>query len=156
VLSSSRLVGGPKRASSPRRRIAAVDQLSVTIVSGVVRDLPGRAGVAVSLEHPPRRIDCSAINRTMPVTAIMQSTEVPDIVAKARAFAATKHGSQLRKYSDEPYVAHLDSVVSILRSFGITAPAVLAAAYLHDAVEDTEATIQDIYDSFGEQIAELV
>ena len=96
------------------------------------------------------------MNRTMPVTAIMQSTEVPDIVVRARAFAVTKHGRQLRKYSDEPYVAHLDSVVSILRSFGITAPAVLAAAYLHDTVEDTEATIQDIYDSFGEQIAELV
>ena len=90
------------------------------------------------------------------MTAIMQSTEVPNIIARARAFAVTKHGGQLRKYSDEPYVVHLDSVVNILRSFGITAPAVLAAAYLHDSVEDTEATIQDIYDSFGEQIAELV
>jgi GTP diphosphokinase / guanosine-3',5'-bis(diphosphate) 3'-diphosphatase len=96
------------------------------------------------------------MNRTTPVTAIMQSTDVPDIVARARAFAVTKHGGQLRKYSDEPYVVHLDAVVGILRSFGITAPAVLGAAYLHDTVEDTEATIQDIFDSFGEQIAELV
>jgi guanosine-3',5'-bis(diphosphate) 3'-pyrophosphohydrolase len=92
----------------------------------------------------------------MPLTVIMQSTEVPEIVVQARAFAVTKHGRQLRKYSAEPYVVHLDSVVSILRSFGITAPAVLAAAYLHDTVEATEATIQDIYDSFGEQIAEPV
>jgi guanosine-3',5'-bis(diphosphate) 3'-pyrophosphohydrolase len=92
----------------------------------------------------------------MPVTAITQPTEVPDIVARARAFAVTKHGGQLRKYSDKLYVVHLDAVASILRSFGITAPPVLAAAYLHDTVEDTEATIQDIYDSFSEQIAELV
>jgi GTP diphosphokinase / guanosine-3',5'-bis(diphosphate) 3'-diphosphatase len=96
------------------------------------------------------------MNSTMPMTATTQSTEAPDIVARARAFAVTMHGEQLRKYCDEPYVVHLDAVVSILRSFGITAPAVLAAAYLHDTVEDTEATIQDIYDSFGEQIAELV
>src|ERR671919_219481 len=83
-------------------------------------------------------------------------TDVSDIVGKSRAFAVAMHGGQLRKYSDKPYVVHLDAVVSILRSFGITGPAVLAAAYLHDTVEDTKATIQDIYDSFGEQIAELV
>jgi (p)ppGpp synthase/HD superfamily hydrolase len=127
-----------------------------TLAAAPRRAFGSCAGVAVMPEHPPGRIDCSYMNRTMPVTAVMPSTEVPDIVARVRAFAVTKHGGQLRKYSDEPYVVHLDAVVGILRSFGITAPAVLAAAYLHDTVEDTEATIQDIHDSFGEQIAELV
>jgi (p)ppGpp synthase/HD superfamily hydrolase len=96
------------------------------------------------------------MDRTIPVTASTQPTGVSDIGGRARAFAVAMHGGQRRKYSDKPYVVHLDAVVSILRSFGITAPPVLAAAYLHDTVEDTEATIQDIYVSFGEQIAELV
>jgi guanosine-3',5'-bis(diphosphate) 3'-pyrophosphohydrolase len=96
------------------------------------------------------------MNRTLPATAITPPAEVPDIGARARAFSVAIHGGQRRKYSNEPYVVHLDAVVSILRSFDITEPAVLAAAYLHDTVEDTEATIQDIYVSFGEPIAELV
>ena len=96
------------------------------------------------------------MDRTIPVTASPQPTGVPDIGGRARAFAVAMHGGQRRKYSDEPYVVHLDAVVGILRSFGITAPPVLAAAYLHDTVEDTEATIQDIYVSFGEEIAERV
>lgn len=79
-----------------------------------------------------------------------------DIVARARAFAVTSHGQQRRKYCDLPYVVHLDAVVAQLSAHGHDAPAILAAAYLHDVVEDTEATIQEIHDAFGPLIAELV
>ena len=79
-----------------------------------------------------------------------------DVVERARAFAEHKHGDQLRKYSKLPYIVHLDSVVRILGSFGIEEPHVLAAAYLHDTVEDTDATMEEVYQQFGEDIARLV
>lgn len=74
----------------------------------------------------------------------------PGLVQRARAFAALKHGDQRRKYSGEPYVVHLDAVVDVLRSHGIDTAAVLAAAYLHDTVEDTDTTIGEIVEHFGE------
>ena len=82
--------------------------------------------------------------------------ELTEIVARARAFAVTSHGAQVRKYSDLPYVVHLDAVAAVLSAHGHDAPVMLSAAYLHDVVEDTEATIQHIYDEFGPEIAELV
>src|SRR5262245_11748478 len=63
---------------------------------------------------------------------------------------------QTRRYSGEAYMVHLEAVAGILRKHGVDAPVVLAAAYLHDTVEDTATTIEEIYDSFGEEIAELV
>jgi guanosine-3',5'-bis(diphosphate) 3'-pyrophosphohydrolase len=79
-----------------------------------------------------------------------------DLLGRARAFALRAHGTQMRKYSEQPYIVHLDAVVRILRSYGIEASPVLAAAYLHDTVEDTEASIEDILKAFGEEVAELV
>ena len=61
-----------------------------------------------------------------------------DIIEKARAFAAGKHASQKRKYTDQPYFNHLEAVASTLQSAGVMEPTVLAAAYLHDTVEDTD------------------
>jgi guanosine-3',5'-bis(diphosphate) 3'-pyrophosphohydrolase len=79
-----------------------------------------------------------------------------DVVQKARSFAAKAHGLQQRKYEDAPFVVHLDRVVQLLRDHGFDAPVLLAAAYLHDVVEDTDATIQDVLDDFGPEVAELV
>ena len=82
--------------------------------------------------------------------------QADEIVTRARAFAERSHGAQRSKYFKQPYVVHLDAVAVVLRRYGISAPAVLAAADLHDVVEDTDAMIQDIHDAFGEEIAELV
>jgi (p)ppGpp synthase/HD superfamily hydrolase len=79
-----------------------------------------------------------------------------DLPARAREFAARAHATQTRRFSGLPYVVHLDAVVAILRSHGIEAPHVLAAAYLHDTVEDTDTTMQHVLDSFGDEIAQLV
>jgi (p)ppGpp synthase/HD superfamily hydrolase len=78
------------------------------------------------------------------------------IIEKAKAFAATKHAGQRRKYTDEPYTAHLLAVVGILARHGVRDPNVLAAAYLHDTVEDTETTIAEILEAFNAPVAELV
>lgn len=56
----------------------------------------------------------------------------------ARWLASYLHQGQ--KYGDQPYISHLDDVVSILKEFGHTAPDILAAGYLHDSLEDTVAT----------------
>jgi guanosine-3',5'-bis(diphosphate) 3'-pyrophosphohydrolase len=79
-----------------------------------------------------------------------------DVVSKARMFAAQRHGEQKRKYSDEPYAVHLEAVVDLLRKHGITDATVLAAAYLHDTIEDTDTKVQDLIKEFGADIAQLV
>ena len=79
-----------------------------------------------------------------------------NIVAKASEFAAAKHEKQRRKYTDQPYFNHLAAVVRVLESNGVTDPTALAAAYLHDTVEDTDATMQEIVAGFGADVAELV
>jgi GTP diphosphokinase / guanosine-3',5'-bis(diphosphate) 3'-diphosphatase len=79
-----------------------------------------------------------------------------DIVFKAREFSAAKHAQQTRKYTGEPYFVHLEAVANLLERNGIVDREIIAAAYLHDTVEDTETTIQELMEEFGENVAELV
>jgi len=79
-----------------------------------------------------------------------------DLVARARAFAEKAHGAQQRKYEKLPYITHLDRVVELLSSHGFDAPHLLAAAYLHDTLEDTSTTLADIIAEFGPEVGELV
>lgn len=73
------------------------------------------------------------------------------LVARARAFAIERHGEQT--YDGEPYVVHLDEVAALVAPCG---PDVQAAAYLHDVVEDTETTIEEVQAEFGAAIAQWV
>ena len=79
-----------------------------------------------------------------------------DLMLHARDYSTDKHRSQKRKYSDEPYMVHLEAVVELLREQGVSDEHVLAAAYLHDTVEDTDTTIQDLMRMFGDEVAQLV
>jgi (p)ppGpp synthase/HD superfamily hydrolase len=72
----------------------------------------------------------------------------------ARALAIKKHGDQ--KYGDEPYVVHLDAVWAVLREHGYTHPSYRDAAYLHDIIEDTAATYEELVSFFGAWVADLV
>lgn len=76
---------------------------------------------------------------------------------RALAFATMKHGEidQRRKYTNEPYIEHPKAVAEIVRSVSHTEE-MIAAALLHDTVEDTNATLQEIDDEFGAVVAELV
>jgi (p)ppGpp synthase/HD superfamily hydrolase len=78
------------------------------------------------------------------------------LIEAAREFAVEKHGNQKRKYDGAPYIVHLEGVAGILIENGHTEPGLIAAALLHDTVEDTDATIQKITELFGENVAELV
>lgn len=80
-----------------------------------------------------------------------------DIDQQARIFAIAAHSAcgQVRKYTGEPYWVHPAHVAWIVEQAGGTV-AQLAAAWLHDVVEDTDVTIETIQWIFGDEIAELV
>jgi GTP diphosphokinase / guanosine-3',5'-bis(diphosphate) 3'-diphosphatase len=80
------------------------------------------------------------------------------IVLAASAFAAHKHRDQRRKGADaSPYINHPIAVANVLANeAGITDPAVLAAALLHDTIEDTDTTAEELEAEFGPEIAAIV
>lgn len=80
-----------------------------------------------------------------------------DLEARAKAFATDAHGSidQRRKYTGEPYIVHPIAVAEIVRSVPHTEE-MIAAALLHDVVEDTPVTIDQVEAEFGPVVAELV
>lgn len=80
-----------------------------------------------------------------------------DLVARAREYAVRAHEriDQRRKYSGQPYETHLQAVAAIVASVSDD-PETLAAAWLHDVVEDTPATIEDVLREFGPGVAKLV
>ena len=80
-----------------------------------------------------------------------------DIIERAQEYAVSAHAriNQLRKYSLQPYDVHLRAVAGLVAS--VTAdPAMVAAAWLHDVVEDTPATFDDVEREFGGDIMSLV
>ncbi len=77
-----------------------------------------------------------------------------DLITKAYMFALDKHGTQLRE-SGEPYISHPIGVASILISLKMDQDTIIAGI-LHDTVEDTNATIEEIETLFGTQIANIV
>lgn len=78
------------------------------------------------------------------------------LLARAADFAARAHLGQYRKGpGDVPYVNHVTAVAALVAG-ATDDPEALAAALLHDSVEDSEATVEDIGSLFGARIAEIV
>lgn len=80
------------------------------------------------------------------------------ILAKALKFAVKKHDGVFRDGDiPVPYACHPVEVMLTLRHrVGITDENILAAALLHDVVEDTDASIEDISEKFGPTVADIV
>lgn len=76
---------------------------------------------------------------------------------RAKDFATRYHASidHRRKYTGEPYITHSSAVVELVRSVPHT-EAMLCAAWLHDTVEDTPATLDEVERVFGFEVAALV
>ena len=75
----------------------------------------------------------------------------------ASAFAARAHRHQVRKDGRTPYFSHCVRVaMTVALKFGCTDDAVLAAALLHDVIEDTQADYDDLLEQFGSEVAEMV
>jgi len=84
-------------------------------------------------------------------------TFLSDLVQRAQSFATQAHQriNQRRKYTNAPYTDHLAATAKLVATV-TDDPMTIAAAWLHDAVEDTPVTIQDLQREFGEEVAQLV
>jgi len=80
-----------------------------------------------------------------------------ELVMRAAAFAAEKHRMQRRKDAESsPYINHPIQLAYILVQEGIEDATVLASALLHDTIEDTKTTLDEIEIVFGYEIARIV
>jgi GTP pyrophosphokinase len=77
-----------------------------------------------------------------------------DLLRRAYELAAEAHAGQVRKTGD-PYITHPLAVAQMLAEYGLDEPT-LAAALLHDTVEDTNLTLGDLSMEFGDEIARLI
>jgi guanosine-3',5'-bis(diphosphate) 3'-pyrophosphohydrolase len=92
-----------------------------------------------------------------PPTSLTPNSDYAQLL-RALSFAAEKHRDQRRKGSSKaPYINHPIEVARILAVHGgITDVAMLQAAALHDTIEDTDATAEELEREFGKEIAALV
>ena len=80
-----------------------------------------------------------------------------DLLLKALQFAAHKHRDQRRKDRHaSPYINHPIALAHILWGAGVEEPVVITAALLHDTVEDTETTEEELVRHFGKKVASVV
>jgi guanosine-3',5'-bis(diphosphate) 3'-pyrophosphohydrolase len=94
--------------------------------------------------------------RAEPELRALLPAPAADAVAKAVEFAVRYHGDQTRP-TGAPYAEHLLEALEVLvRGAGVSDPGILQAAVLHDVVEDTPCTIDDVRRAFGGRVAEMV
>ena len=78
-------------------------------------------------------------------------------VAEALRFATEKHEGQVRKDGKTPYIEHPKAVMAVVRDeFGVGDADVLAAALLHDTIEDTNVDYDQLKEKFGKRVADWV
>ena len=82
--------------------------------------------------------------------------ENTDTVLNAKKFAQEKHKNQKRKDGVTPFYDHLEGVVNRLKNLGVTDKETLCSAWLHDIIEDTDVTFDQINERFGREIAVIV
>ena len=87
------------------------------------------------------------------ITRYTPSTDL-EVIQRAYEYADEKHKNQLRK-SGEPYIIHPLAVAEIVAEIGLDTDAI-TAALLHDCLEDTDASFEEISRMFGETVANLV
>jgi (p)ppGpp synthase/HD superfamily hydrolase len=76
-------------------------------------------------------------------------------IRKALKFAAKKHVGQFRKGTDIPYLVHPVEVGLYLQNLGMAHDTIIAG-YLHDTIEDTDTTYDELKYNFGEGVADVV
>jgi guanosine-3',5'-bis(diphosphate) 3'-pyrophosphohydrolase len=95
------------------------------------------------------------MNQTTETTETTETTN--PTVQQALEFATDKHKLQKRKNkARDPYIVHPIEVMEMLRSSGVVDTATLCGALLHDTVEDTGTTAQELTDTFGQEICSIV
>ena len=81
-----------------------------------------------------------------------------DRIKRAHEFAKAAHGDQKRKFTREPYMVHLEETAQLLHEVtdGKADIDMYVAAVLHDVVEDTDTTLQEVGQEFGGEVMSLV
>jgi GTP pyrophosphokinase len=135
----------PANAQPRHRQVAGSEALPTTsrVLSRIARFGSGRGSSTSPLLDP--------LLRTVRVTHPKADLSV---IERAFDAAARAHAGQKRK-SGDPYITHPVAVASILAELGMTPPT-LAAALLHDTVEDTDYTLEALRKDFGDEVAMLV
>lgn len=77
-------------------------------------------------------------------------------IMEAAQFAAMAHAGQKRKYNDFPYITHPARVAGRTAILPGATEEMVMAAYLHDVIEDTKYTFEDLKEKFGDIVAEYV
>lgn len=85
----------------------------------------------------------------------MQEQNKLSVFEKAIIFAVNAHRGMVRKLAESPYITHPMEVAAIASTM-TSDEYVLAAAVLHDVVEDTDVTMEEIREEFGERVAFFV
>lgn len=76
------------------------------------------------------------------------------IVQQAQEFAILNHGDQ--KYGQRPYEYHLQKVVNVLGRFSLDHEILVCSAWLHDVIEDTPCSFEEVEAVFGFDVADIV
>jgi len=84
-----------------------------------------------------------------------QFVDGKELIAAAKEFATKHHSGQTRKFSGKPYISHPSDVAALVEKYGGT-PEMVAAAWLHDVVEDTGVSGGELVEIFGDKVANLV
>jgi len=98
--------------------------------------------------------DTKTIEEVIEQAKIHLLNEDIDFIQMAYEYAAEAHSNQFRK-SGEPYIIHPIQVAGILVDLELD-PSTIASGFLHDVVEDTDRTIEEIEETFGSEVAMLV
>ncbi|HSM96820.1 MAG TPA: HD domain-containing protein, partial [Rhizomicrobium sp.] len=136
-------------------KAAAQGEIHSSPSSGRASAIPAAATVF----HPPTPKQ-AAKRKLMRQTELVDRVKAYDpeadeaLLNKAYVYAMTAHGKQFRA-SGDPYFTHPLEVAAILTELKLDVPTI-ATALLHDTVEDTYVTIEDVRKNFGEEIAGLV
>lgn len=78
------------------------------------------------------------------------------IILRAASLAREAHAGQKRKYTDAPFIVHPARVAGRVAVHPRATKAMVVAAFLHDVVEDTPYTLDDVSAAFGSEVAQLV
>lgn len=140
-----------------------MNEVNPPVFSAAEDILPGSESAQPPVSVTRRALLPRLFSRAQPIGAVERliktvKTHHPkadtSIIDRAYVAAERAHEGQLRR-SGEPYITHPVAVAQILADLGI-GPVTLAAALLHDTVEDTDYTLEHLRRDFGEEIAMLV
>ena len=104
--------------------------------------------------NAPEKKDPPAALKNILALMDLHKKEEEEFIVKAYEFARKAHWGQ-KRFSGEPYFNHTIATATYLATIGM-GPSMVAAGLLHDTVEDTEITVEDIQNEFSEDVANLV